>query len=307
LTHYLLALLVAAAPAARKHKSVKRAPAARPEDDTRLKGDDKAFAKAALSLVTPADQAELPEDDGVRIEIKLSGYALGPLQPGGPTPHAHLIVDNEPALELDDASVPYELRGLARGPHLLRVVLCRPWHEVVKAPRAFAMARFWVGPKLEGKAGHAAEFVAWPDPHKPFVTYVLPVGEPPEDLELEKLQKPETVPDPSIATPGEAVPSQKQTGGAGFAGDGRSANARSIGERAVLDFYLSNSKLARRGDKLKVILDRRELPLVTEWKPQHLRRARLGPHKLTIDLLNRKGLKVKNAVNRTDRAFTAGN
>jgi hypothetical protein len=294
LTHYLLALLVAAAPAARKHKAVKRAPAARPEDDTRLKGDDKAFAKASLSLVTPADEAELPEDEDVRIEIKLSGYALGPLQPGGPVPHAHLIVDNEPALEVDDASVPYELRGLSRGPHLLRVVLCRPWHEVVKASHAFAMARFWVGPKLEGKAGHAAEFVAWPDPHKPFVTYVLPVGEPPEDLELEKLQKPETVPDPSIATPGEAA-------------DAGTPTAKRTSEHAVLDFYLSNSKLARRGDKLKVILDRRELPLVTEWKPQHLRRARVGPHKLTIDLLNRKGLKVKNAVNRTDRAFTAGN
>jgi len=75
----------------------------------------------------------------------------------------------------------------------------------------------------------------------------------------------------------------------------------------VLDFYLSNAKLARRGDKLRVVLDRRELPLVTEWKPQHLRRARPGPHKLTIDLLNRKGLKVKNVANRTDRAFVAGN
>jgi hypothetical protein len=295
-THVILALLVAAAPAPRRHKGVKRAPAARPEDDTRLKGDDKSFAKASLSLATPADQAELPADEGVRIEIKLSGYALGPLQPGGPVPHAHLIVDNEPALELDDASAPYELRGLARGPHLLRVVLCRPWHEVVKAPHAFALARFWVGPRLEGKAGHAAEFVAWPDVRKPFVTYVLPVGAPPEELELEQLQRADAVPDPSIATPGEAAdagpPPEKQ---------------KRVSEHPVLDFYLSNSKLARRGDKLKVILDRRELPLVTEWKPQHLRRARPGPHKLTVDLLNRKGLKVKNAINRTDRAFVAGN
>ena len=57
-------------------------------------------------------------------------------------------------------------------------MLCRPWHEVVKAPKAFAMVRFWVGAKLEGKAGKAAEFVAWPDPKKPIVTYVLPVGVP---------------------------------------------------------------------------------------------------------------------------------
>ena len=44
--------------------------------------------------------------------------------------------------------------------------------------------------------------------------------------------------------------------------------------------------------------------MITEWKPESLRRAHAGTHHLTIDLLNRKGLKVKNAVNRTDRAFT---
>ena len=65
-------------------------------------------------------------------------------------------------------------------------------------------------------------------------------------------------------------------------------------------------RLARRGDKVRIVLDKRELPLATEWKPVALRRARHGTHKLTIDLLNRKGLKVKNAVNRTDRVFTIG-
>ena len=44
--------------------------------------------------------------------------------------------------------------------------------------------------------------------------------------------------------------------------------------------------------------------LVTEWKPQHLRRARIGQkHKITVDLLDRRGLKVKNAINRTDPAL----
>lgn len=296
MTHLFLALLLAAAPAARKHHAMKRAPAARPEDDTRLKGDAPAFKQATVSFVTPEDLAELSADEGLRIELKLSGYALGALRPGGLLPHAHLIVDNEPALEIDDASVPFMLRGLIRGPHLLRVVLCRPWHEVVKASHAFAIVRFWVGAKLEGKAGHAAEFVAWPDLHKPLVTYVLPVGEPPARVVLEALQRPESVPDPSIATPGERAD----------AGVAAAPSPREQAEHPVLDFYLSNSKLARRGDKLRVVLDRRELPLVTEWKPQRLRHARPGPHKLTIDLMNRKGLKIKNAANRTDRAFIAG-
>jgi hypothetical protein len=288
----LLALLVSLpSSAARRHPAAgKHVPAARAEDDTRLKGDDKAFARATVAFVTPADLGELPADEEVRIELKVSGYALGALHPGGPVPHAHLIVDNEPALEIDDTSVPYLLRGLDRGPHLLRVVLCRPWHEVVKAPHAFALTRFWVGPKLEGKAGRAAEFVAWPDVHKPLVTYVLPVGAPPAQFALAPVQRADTIPDPSIATPGENV----------------KAAVHAAAEHPLLDFYLSNVKLGRRGDKVRVVLDRRELPLVTEWKPQHLHRARPGPHKLTIDLMNRRGLKVKNAANRTDRTFIAG-
>jgi hypothetical protein len=301
-----ISLLASPALAARKH--VKAPPAARPEDDVRLKGDAKAFDRATVSFKEPEDLAELSDDEPVRIEIKLSGYALGAVKapatmmgtlksatvkPGGPVPHAHLIVDNEPAFEIDDAATPLVLHGLARGPHLLRIVLCRPWHEVVKAPHAFALTRFWVGPKLEGKSGHAAEFVAWPDPHKPLVTYVLPAGDPPAELRLEPVESYETMGDPSVATPGEGakpVPHAQP--------------ARR--EKPVLDFYLSNVKLGRRGDKLRVVLDKRELPLVTEWKPQHLRRARPGPNKITIDLLNRKGLKVKNAFNRTDRSFVAG-
>jgi hypothetical protein len=169
----------------------------------------------------------------------------------------------------------------------LRAVLCRPWHEVVKAPKAFGMTRFWVGPKLTGKSGKAAEYVAWPDPKKPILTYVFPLGGPAPKLELMK----EVPQPPDAAQPETGAPLPPPTPGA---------------DRPVLDFYLANGKLARRGDKMRIVLDKRELPLATEWKPVQLRRAKHGAHKLTIDLLNRKGLKVKNAVNRTDRAFTIG-
>lgn len=257
-------------PAEARHRH--RAPAvkaARPEDDPRLKGDAKAFAKARVAIAAPKDLALL-EGESVAIELKIDGYALGPLAAGGPVPHAHLIVDNEPALEIDAAG-PLALSGLRPGPHALRVVLCRPWHEVVKAPGAFALARFWLGPRLEGKAGKAAEFVAWPDPKKAILTYVLPIGEPGKDAQ-----------DLSIDSGGDSAEDQREP---------------------VLDFYLSGAKLARRGDKVRVVLDKRELPLATEWKPVPLKRARAGAHRITIDLLDRRGLKVKNAVNRTDRNF----
>ena len=126
--------------------------------------------------------------------------------------------------------------------------------------------------------------MAWPDPKRPILTYVLPVGPPPAGLKLAR----ESV---------EQDPTEEK------ALDPPAAPAPGA-DRPVLDFYLANGRLARRGDKVRIVLDKRELPLITEWKPQHLRRARFGTHRLTIDLLNRKGLKVKNAVNRTDRAFT---
>jgi len=240
----------------------------RVEDDPRKKGDSRAFAKARVAFVAPRDLAQIATDEPVHIALRVSGYALGPLQPGGPVPHAHLIVDNAPAMEIDDVSEPVTLKGLDPGPHLLRAVLCRPWHEVVKARHAFAMVRFWVGHRLEGKAGKAAEQAAWPDPRRPILTYVFPMGSPGEHLELEGAADPPAGPD-----------------------------------RPILDFYLANGKLGRRGDKVRVVLDRRELPLLTEWKPHHLRRARPGAHRITIDLLNRRGLSVKNPVNRTDRSF----
>ena len=285
---FLLCLLWLAAPAeARARRKQKPPPGPAPEraeDDPRKKGAHPAFARASIAFAAPKDLSQHGEGP-IRIQLDVRGYALGALKPGGPVPHAHLIVDNEPALEIADASGAFILSGLAAGPHLLRAVLCRPWHEVVKGPRAFAMARFWVGPRLSGKAGKAAEFVAWPEPRKPILTYVLPVGRPPANLTLAR-EEPDQ--DPSEAKQPDPPPPPLP-----------GAN------RPVLDFYLSNARVARRGDKIRIVLDKRELPLITEWKPQPLRRARGGTHHLTIDLLNRKGLKVKNAVNRTDRAFTA--
>jgi hypothetical protein len=266
---FLLAVALAQpALAARPRHRRPPPPAVRPEDDRRLNGQAKAFAKARVSFSAPQDLSRLEADAQVKIGLQISGYALGALHPGGPVPHAHLIVDNAPAMQIDDASAPLALKGLGRGPHLLRAVLCRPWHEVLKGPKAFAMVRIWIGPRLEGKPGQAAESVAWPDPKKPILTYVLPAGSAGEQLELEGAADP---------PPGSDHP--------------------------VLDFYLANSRLARRGDKVRVVLDRRELPLITEWKPLRLRRARIGAHRITIDLLNRRGQQVKNIVNRTDRSF----
>ena len=273
----VLAALLALPAEARVPKKRKRAPAmVRPEDDPRRRGSSPAFAKASIAFAAPQDLAQLA-DAAVEVRLRIKGYVLGGLKPGGPVPHAHLIVDNEPALEIDDATVPWALGGLSPGPHVLRAVLCRPWHEVVKARKAFAMVRFWIGPRLSGKAGRAAETAVWPNPRRPILTYVLPIGTPSKNLVLARLDDAPQAQEPYPPRPG--------------------AN------RPVVDFYLSNARIGRRGDKVRIVLDRRELPLLTEWKPHPLRRAH-GTHRIAVDLLNRKGLRMTNAINEVDRVFT---
>ena len=285
----LVALAMAVAFPAEAGARKKRKPAAlasrmRAEDDPRKRGNHRAFAKASIAFAGPKDLSVLG-DGAVEIRLVVKGYRIGPLQPGGPVPHVHLIVDNEPALQIDDARAAWALGGLAPGPHLLRAVLCRPWHEVVKARRAFAMTRFWVGPRLTGKAGRAAESAVWPVPRKPILTYVLPVGPAPANLVLAPIDE------------------GAQHDAAGPV-DPTAAWLKPSPNRPVLDFYLTNGKLGRRGDKILIVLDRRELPLITDWKPHPLRRAHRGTRRISIDLLNRKGVKVHNAVNQTDRVFT---
>ncbi|GAC1345774.1 MAG: hypothetical protein NVSMB23_22370 [Myxococcales bacterium] len=277
----LLALAFAPGPAFARKRAV-RPPlsAGRPEDDARFKGDARVFARAKVAFVEPSDEAELPlREEGVRVSFAAQGYALGPAAGAlaGPVPHAHLIVDNEVALTVSDATRPVFIRGIKPGAHSLRLVLCRPWHEVVKAPGAFALTRFWVGPSLEGKKGRAAEHLAWPDPRKPLLTYVLPLSAPPAG-------GPELAPADPAGSEGAPAPDQA---------DGR----------RVLDFYLSNAKLVRRGYRVRVVIDKKEYPTVRAWKPVRLDRLRPGTHHVTIDLLDRRGNKVRSLHARTDRTF----
>ena len=343
------------------HRAARHAFSGRPEDDPRLKGDAKAFLHARVRFIEPADESALPPAvesvpehaaldggasdagdvrgaaaapiEGVRVSFSVEGYALGAAQPDAapdaPRPHAHLIVDNDLALELDSTDS-VVLQGLRPGPHALRLVLCRPWHEVVKAPGAFALTRFWLGPPIEGKAGRAAEFVAWPNPKKPILTYVLPLGDAaagaPHLATAPAAAQPEAPAAdggparPDAGTPVEAgaaaaesaagasAGAQAPVSDAGAIAADAGAPARAArtapAPHAVLDFYLSGAKLVRRGDKVRVVIDKREYPTLRTWKPVRLDRLRPGQHRITIDLLSRRGTKVRNAVNRTDRTFT---
>src|SRR5438552_17862393 len=109
-----------------------------------------------------------------------------------------------------------------------------------------------MGPRIPGKAGRAAESVTGPQSRKPILTYVLPVGAPSEQLVLARLE--ETPPD-AAADAGQAKPPDPD------------ATPPPGANRPVLDFYLSHAKLGRRGDKVRSVPDRRELPQNTDWNP----------------------------------------
>lgn len=305
------ALLAApAAEAARKRTPAKaaRTPPPRPEDNPRLGGDAKAFARARVRFREPSDLAQLaPAEDGVRVSIEVSGYALGPAKdaaPGAPVPHAHLIVDDGATLTFEDASQPLLLSGLRPGPHALRVVLCRPWHEVVKARGAFALARFRIGPRGKGKAAAAAEEAAWPDPKKPLLTYVLP-------LPLPAAGGPQLV---SVPVAAAAVAAGQAPVGADAdnpppqARDPKPAPAAPADgprkrQRPVLDFYLANARLGHHGARIRLVVDKKEYPTVRAFRPVRLDPLKPGEHHVSIDLLDRRGTKVRNALNRNDRTF----
>lgn len=305
-------------PASVRGGAIKKAPPPKlaPEENPKLGGASKAFARARIRIESPAEREQVQPGD-VTVRLSTSGYALV----GGA--HAHLIVDNEPALQVDDVSRPLTLKGIAPGPHLLRAVLCRPWHEVVKAPHAFAMVRFWSGPRTPGRAGAIAEHEIWPAPRRPLLTYVLPLGVPRPDGPCLDGAAPSMPPQvsttsnaPTVSTSFTAMSPDPNLGGTDGpppppppvpapASAPPPAPAKPVRRPRppTLDFYLSNAKLGRRSYKVYAELDRAELQLVKSWEPRRLPRLRPGRHHIIVDLLDPRALQVHGPVNRTTRAF----
>ncbi len=226
-------------------------------------GTADALARASTSA---ADAATASAPDGGARAPSPAGQAPAARS----APFAILLVDNDGALRIDDAAPALLLHGLAPGPHLLRVVLSRPWGEVVKSSGAFALTRFWVGPRPpDARAAREQELKSWPDPHRALLTYVFPLGEVRRDLSLRAAgsASSEAAPAPPLPTP------------------------------RALDFFLSLARLQEqgRGDKVRVVLNKRELPTQRAWRPLPLP-LQPGKNRVTIDLLDRRSTKVKNAV-----------
>jgi hypothetical protein len=192
---------------------------------------------------------------------------------------------------------------------------------VVKAPRAFAMVRFWSGPRAAGRAGTLAEQQVWPAPRKPLLTYVLPLGDPrPDGPRLEggttAAPPPGATNAPATPTTFTAVSTDPNLGGSDAppppapvpappppAASAAPAKPTRRPRPPALDFYLSNARLGKRSYKVYAELDRAELQLVKSWEPRRLPRLRSGRHHIVIDLLDPRAVQVRGPVNRTSRTF----
>jgi hypothetical protein len=72
-------------------------------------------------------------------------------------------------------------------------------------------------------------------------------------------------------------------------------------DRPLLDVHVRGATLARRGHKVRIVIDRKEYPLLADEKPLRLK-LKPGPHRITVDLLDRRATRVQ-PFNRTDRTF----
>jgi hypothetical protein len=110
----------------------------------------------------------------VRLELSgdLKGYKPQHDPATGTGNHIHVILDDNPYEAYYDLSVPFELKNVSPGPHVLRVFASRPWHESYKNDGSFQVVVFNVAGEDKSVAG-ATQI----DLTKPLLTYSRPKGE----------------------------------------------------------------------------------------------------------------------------------
>lgn len=240
-------------------------------------------AKPVLMILEPKANATVGSST-VKVKLGLSGDLKG-YQPGknpetGMGNHIHVILDNQPYEAYYNLNQEFELRNVSDGEHTLRVFPSRPWHESFKNEGAFVMVKFMV------KNGGA-------DTTKPATTNTN-----------------QAMSNPSP----EGKDMQTSTGGAVDAtkplltysrpkGEYKGADAENI----MVDFWLSNAKLAGDGGDYRVRLsvDGKEVKMIDKWEPIWFTGWSNGMHKVKLELVDKNGNVVDNGgYNSTEREIT---
>lgn len=77
-----------------------------------------------------------------------------------------------------------------------------------------------------------------------------------------------------------------------------------LGERVLVDFFVTNAELAEGGTRVRWTLDGAQTGEITSWVPHHLENLVEGDHTLQLTLLGADGAAVPGMFNDTTRTFS---
>ena len=198
--------------------------------------------------------------------------------------HIHVILDNQPYEAYYNLDQEFELRNVSDGEHTLRFFPSRPWHESYKNANAFQMVKFTV------RNGGA-------DTTKPATTNAN-----------------QTMSNANASATPEGKDMPSSTAGAIDAGKPLLTYSRPKGEykgadaeAIMIDFWLSNGKLAGDGGeyRVKYSVDGGEAKFIDKWSPIWLSGWADGKHSVKLELVDKNGNLVDNGgYNSTMREIT---
>ncbi len=238
-------------------------------------------AKPTLQFVQPKDGATV-NSSTVKVKLALGGDLKG-YKPGkNPATdmgnHIHVILDNQPYEAYYNLDEEFELKNVSDGEHTLRVFPSRPWHESYKNDGAFQTVKFTVA---DGGA----------DTTKPATTNSNQTMANAEGKEM----KPSTAGAVDMKKPFLTYSRPK--------GDYEGEDAEAI----MVDFWLTNAKLAGDGGEYKVRLsvDGKEVKMIENWQPIWFKGWSDGKHEVKLELVDSGGKLVENGgYNSTMREIT---
>ena len=233
-------------------------------------------AAPTLKISAPTEGAKITGST-VKLKLDLGGDLKGYHPHKDPATntgnHIHVILDNQPYEAHYNLATGFELKNVATGKHTIRVFASRPWHESYKNNGSFQMVTFTV-------AGGG-------DSSKPTTASGQVMAEGKEY---------------AAASQAGAVNRKKP-----LLTYSRPKGEYKGADPIMLDFWLSNAKLAGDGGKYKVrySIDGGTAKTIDKWEPVWIDGMSNGKHKITLELIDQKGSVVDNGgYNSTSREIS---
>ena len=255
--------------------------------DMMTQRDEQDQAAPTLKFITPTD-GETVNSSTVPVKLQLGGDLKGykPMKDmtTGMGNHIHVILDNQPYEAFYNLDGEFDLRNVSDGEHTLRVFPSRPWHESYKNAGAFQMILFTV------KNGGA-------DTSKPATTNA---NQTMSSANVSVIPEGKDMPNSTAGAVDKTKPLLTYSRPKG---EYKGADAENI----MIDFWLSNAKLAGDGGEYRVrySVDGGEARYIDKWQPIWLSGWSEGKHTIKLELIDKEGNVVDNGgYNSTTREIT---